>query len=114
MRIYIAHSKDINYIEDLYKPLRNDSFFKNHELILPHETDINSANTREFYKTIDVFIADCTEPATGLGIEIGWAYDDNKKIYCISKYHKCKGCNYKECKCYCINSSINPDKYIIT
>lgn len=85
MRIYIAHSKDINYIEDLYKPLRNDSFFKNHELILPHETDINSANTREFYKTIDVFIADCTEPATGLGIEIGWAYDDNKKIYCIYK-----------------------------
>ena len=83
MKIYIAHSKNMNYIEDLYKPLRSDPFFNNHELILPHEKDVNSTNSREFYKTIDIFIADCSEPATGLGIELGWVYDDNKKIYCI-------------------------------
>lgn len=83
MKIYIAHSKKMDYINDLYKPLRNDSFFKDHELILPHEKSENSSNTREFYKNIDAFIADCSEGATGLGIELGWAYDDNKKIYCI-------------------------------
>lgn len=85
MKIYVAHSKKMNYIDDLYKPLRSDPFFNNHELILPHEADVNSANSREFYKTIDIFIADCSEPATGLGIELGWVYDDNKKIYCIHK-----------------------------
>ena len=85
MKIYVAHSKKMNYIDDLYKPLRNDTFFKNHELILPHETDVYSKNTREFYKTVDIFIADCTESGTGLGIELGWAYDDNTKIYCIYK-----------------------------
>ena len=85
MKIYVAHSRTINYKEDLYKPLRDDDFFEDHELILPHETSENSSNSREFYKTIDVFIAECSEPATGLGIELGWAYDDSKKIYCIYK-----------------------------
>ena len=85
MKIYVAHSKQIDYINDLYKPLRNDSFFKEYELILPHEESEYSSNTRGFYKSIDVFIAECSEPATGLGIELGWAYDDNKSIYCIYK-----------------------------
>lgn len=83
MKIYIAHSKKIDYINDLYKPLRNDSFFEKHELILPHEKCENSSNPREFYKNIDIFIADCSEAGTGLGIELGWVYDDNKEIYCI-------------------------------
>lgn len=85
MKIYIAHSRKMDYMNDLYIPLRNDSFFVNHELILPHEKNERSYNTREFYRTIDVFIADCSEVAIGLGIEMGWAYDDNKKIYCIYK-----------------------------
>lgn len=83
MKIYLAHSKKMDYINDLYRPLRNDSFFKDYELILPHEKSKTSSNSREFYKSIDIFIADCSEKGTGLGIELGWAYDDNKKIYCI-------------------------------
>lgn len=85
MKIYVAHSKQIDYVNDLYKPLRNDLFFKEFELILPHEKSVYSSNTRDFYKNIDVFIAECSKPAVGLGIELGWAYDDNKKIYCIYK-----------------------------
>ena len=88
MRIYIGHSKKIDYINELYEPLRKDAFFDNHELILPHEKDEFSSNSREFYKTIDIFIAECSYAATGLGIELGWAYDDNKKIYCIYKKGK--------------------------
>ncbi|MBR0428399.1 MAG: hypothetical protein IJK18_09440 [Clostridia bacterium] len=88
MRIYIGHSKKIDYKNELYEPLRKDNFFNNHELILPHEKDEFSSNSREFYKTIDVFIAECSDTATGLGIELGWAFDDNKKIYCIYKKGK--------------------------
>ena len=88
MRIYIAHSKNMNYIDELYKPLRMDDFLSNHELILPHEYSEISSNSREFYKTIDIFIAECSESAIGLGIELGWAYDDSKKIYCIYKQGK--------------------------
>lgn len=83
MRIYIGHPKKIDYRKELYEPLKNDSFFKNHELILPHDKSDSSITPREFYKTIDIFIAECSEKATGLGIELGWAYDDMKKIYCI-------------------------------
>ena len=85
MRIYIGHSKKIDYINELYEPLKKETFFNEHELLLPHDQSEFSSNTREFYKTIDIFIAECSDAATGLGIELGWAYDDNKKIYCIYK-----------------------------
>lgn len=88
MKVYIAHSKNMDYINELYKPIRNERFFDNYEIILPHESDENSNNTREFYKDIDIFIAECSEVATGMGIELGWAYDDNKKIYSIYKSGK--------------------------
>ena len=88
MKIYIAHSKKIDYINDLYIPLRNDSFFYEYELILPHEKSESSSNDREFYKNIDVFIAECSESTIGLGIELGWVYDDCKNIYCIYKSGK--------------------------
>ena len=69
----------MDYINNIYIPLREDLFFKDYELILPHEKSENSSNVREFYKGIDVFIAECSELAIGLGIELGWAYDDKKK-----------------------------------
>ena len=34
---------------------------------------------------IYLFIAECSYPATGLGIELGWAFDDNTPIYCLHK-----------------------------
>ena len=88
MKIYIAHSKKMNYEEELYKPLRQEESLKKHKLILPHEKSETSSNDREFYKKIDLFIADCSEKGTGLGIELGWAYDDGKKIYCIYQEEK--------------------------
>ena len=88
MNIYIAHSKKMNYQEDLYKPLRKEESLKKHQLILPHEESNPSSNDREFYKKIDLFIADCSEKGTGLGIELGWAYDDKTKIYCIHQEGK--------------------------
>lgn len=84
-RIYIAHSKDIDYINELYEPLKNADFLKNYTLLLPHELSKISYNTRDFYKDIDILIAEVSKPATGLGIELGWAFDDNTKIYCIYK-----------------------------
>lgn len=84
-KIYIAHSKEIDYLNQLYIPLRNADFLKDYLLILPHEKDANSSNTRDFYKGIDIFIAEVSKPGIGLGIEIGWIYDENKPIYCIYK-----------------------------
>ena len=88
MKIYIAHSKLMNYSEDLYNPIEEMDVYKKHEIIFPHKNSKISNNTRDFYKSIDIVIAECSAPATGLGIELGWLYDDNKKIYCIHKNDK--------------------------
>lgn len=85
MKIYIAHSKSFDYQNELYVPIRNDKTLSVHEVLLPHEFSNTSSNRRDFYKDIDLFIAECSYPATGLGIELGWAFDDNTPIYCLHK-----------------------------
>ena len=84
MKIYIAHSRDFDYINELYLPLKNSGIFKEHDVILPHDGD-NYKHGRDFYKSIDLVIAEVSFPSTGLGIELGFLYDDNKPIYCIHK-----------------------------
>ena len=83
MRIYVAHSKDFDYKNELYLPIRNDERLAGHEILLPHEFDRNSSNSREFYASLDMLIAEVTYPATGLGIELGWAYDSGIPIHCL-------------------------------
>lgn len=85
MIIYIGHSKDINYIEELYKPIKELATEPDTTFILAHEISANSSNSRDFYTTIDLFIAEVSKPSTGLGIELGWAYDSQVPIVCISK-----------------------------
>ena len=85
MRIYIAHSREFDFKNELYVPIRNDEELKEHEFILPHEISDVSSNTRDFYKDIDLLIAECSYPSIGLGIELGWAFDDNTPVYCIHK-----------------------------
>ncbi len=55
MRIYVAHSKKMDYINEIYRPLRKDEELNKHTLFLPHENSSKSNNNREFYKTIDIF-----------------------------------------------------------
>lgn len=85
MKIYIAHPTDMDYENELYKPLRSDGFFSQHELILPHEESNKIINTRDDYKNVDSVIAECSKPSTGVGIELGWFYDERKPIYCFYK-----------------------------
>ena len=87
MKIYIAHSRDYDYQNELYLPIKNSDIFKEHEFILPHESN-NYKHDRDFYKNIDLVIAEVSFPSTGLGIELGFLYDDNKPIYCIHQTDK--------------------------
>lgn len=50
MRVYVAHPTSIDYENEIYKPLRNDSFCLERELILPHENGTDIGNSREDYK----------------------------------------------------------------
>lgn len=85
MKIYVAHPSIINYREEIYTPLRQDNFFLQHSLILPHEEDVNFQDVRGRYKDIDIVISECSQPSTGMGIELGWFFDDKKPIFCLYK-----------------------------
>lgn len=84
MKIYVAHSKNSSFEDEIYSPLKSLNLSSKFKLILPHDGEYINY-TRDFYKNIDIVIAECSYPATGLGIEIGFFYDDNKDIYCFHK-----------------------------
>ncbi len=83
MKIYLAHASSMNYQTELYAPIRSDSFFASHEIVLPHEASSDISNTRADYQKYDLVIAECSQASTGLGIELGWFYDERKPIYCF-------------------------------
>lgn len=84
MKIYIAHSKDFDYKNELYVPLRDSRFNTEHEIILPHETD-QFINTKKLIKNSDLLIAEVSYSATGEGIELGWADGFHIPIVCLYK-----------------------------
>ncbi len=83
MIIQLWHARDSDFQAELYAPLKGSSFFHEHEWILPH--DWEEVNSRESLKAVDIFIADVSHPATGLGIELGFASLYSKRILCIYK-----------------------------
>lgn len=85
MKVYIAHSRAHDYQKEIYDPIRQNIELPDTEIILPHEPGHNEKNGREFYDSLDLMIAEVSYPATGLGIELGWAFDSSTPIVCIHK-----------------------------
>ena len=87
MKIYIGHSRELNYKKDLYLPIRESHLNIEHEIIFPHELDheTNSFSTKEIIKTCDAMIAEVSFPSTSLGIEIGWANAFNRPLMFIHR-----------------------------
>lgn len=82
MKIYIGHSNDFNFKEELYMPIMNSKLNEKVEFIFPHLTD-KTFNSKEIIEQSDLFIAEVSRPSLGLGIEIGRAEMKNKRILCI-------------------------------
>lgn len=81
MKIYIGHSTELNFKEELYLPIRESQLNSEYEIILPHEA--SDFVTKDTIKTCDVMVADVSFPSTGLGIELGWANSFGCPIICI-------------------------------
>ena len=82
MKVYIGHSNDFNYKEELYMPIINSKLNEKAEFIFPHLTN-QTFDSKEIIEQVDLFIAEVSKPSLGLGIEIGRAEMKNKKILCI-------------------------------
>lgn len=85
MRIYFGHSKNFDYENEYYSPIEKNKTLQKETLIFPHKNDSNDKFERSFYTKLDLFIAEVSYRATGLGLELGWASDDNIPIYCFYK-----------------------------
>ena len=85
MRIYVAHPTGMDYENEIYRPLRENEILRRHELVLPHEKAQEIANAREDYRGFDLVIAECSQPSMGVGIELGWFYDDRVPIVALVK-----------------------------
>ena len=88
MKIYVCHSYAFDYKKDLYEPIRHSELNNKYEFIFPHEVSDQIFNSREIIPQCDLIISEVSYPSTGMGIELGWANNENKKILFIYK----KGC----------------------
>ena len=84
MKIFVAHSSNFDFKNELYKPLRESVLNIKHEILLPQEKGKETI-TKDIIKSLDVFIAETSYPSTGQGIELGWADIFNIPIICIFK-----------------------------
>lgn len=87
MKIYISHKRNSEFEKELYEPIRSSELAKKHTFIFPHENHSEHFNIKELFqnKEIDLIIAEVSYPATGQGIELGWAEMMGIPIVCIYK-----------------------------
>jgi len=75
MKIYVSHLRRGDYENTLYKPLRASVLSNIHTFIFPHQDSHKPFNTKELFSQngCDLVVAEISAPATGQGIELGWA-----------------------------------------
>ena len=111
MRIYLAHSSNYDYINNIYKPILNDEELSK-IITLPH-MEKDNMHYRNYYEDFDLVIAEVSNPSTGMGIELGFFYDDKVPIYCIYKGKYSKSIEAVTNKIYEYNSIVYIIKRII-
>jgi hypothetical protein len=84
MKIFVSHTNQIDYQNELYTPLRESALNQTHSFFLPHEGNKN-VNTKHEIQASDLVLAEVSFPATGSGIEIGWADAVNVPLLCVYK-----------------------------
>lgn len=83
-KVYIVHSRKVDFKEEIYRPIREDVLLnEKFDIFLPHETD-TFIDSKEIIKNSDYVVAFIGETSIGMGIELGWADSFNKKIILLS------------------------------
>ncbi|MDR2901979.1 MAG: nucleoside 2-deoxyribosyltransferase [Lactobacillales bacterium] len=80
-KIYFGHPGDIDY-QTLYDWIGASDIAKENNIVLPHANGRHE-NTIQIIKTSDLFVAEVSRPSTGLGIELGIAFDHKIPIVCL-------------------------------
>lgn len=82
MKLYLSHSSNFDYEAELYQPLKQSLAHK-YDIFFPHDVEHNNTKTKNIIATCDLLMAETSFPATGQGIELGWADASNVPILCF-------------------------------
>ncbi|MBI2663030.1 hypothetical protein HYX15_00680 [Candidatus Woesearchaeota archaeon] len=84
--IYIIHSRDFDFKNELYSTIRKSQLNKQYNFVLPHEKSDKLFDSKELFKSgCDIVIVESSYPKIGVGIEVGWADAYNIPIIAIYK-----------------------------
>lgn len=81
LNVYIMHSDEVDYKNNIYKPLLKLGLMKDYFLILPMSDNFKSTYIKELLNKSDVVICDLSKCNIFLSFEIKNAVKLNKKIY---------------------------------
>jgi nucleoside 2-deoxyribosyltransferase len=84
MKIYLSHSSNYDYKNELYTPLKSSSIIQ-HQILFPHDKENIDTHSKDLIIHSDLVIAEVSYPSTGQGIELGWANNNGTPIICIYK-----------------------------
>lgn len=84
MKIYVSHSREFDFENELYKPLKESNLKWDNTFFFPHENG-KDLDTQEEIKGSDMILAEVSFPSTGQGIECAWASMARVPILSISK-----------------------------
>jgi hypothetical protein len=82
MKIYLSHSANFDYLNELYWPLR-ETIAQTHDIYFPHSEKNAATKTDNIVAKSDVVLAEVSRPSTGQGIELGWADRAGVPIACF-------------------------------
>jgi hypothetical protein len=85
MNIYISHSGNYDYENELYKPIKESKLAAMHYFFLPHEPENINVDAKNQLKQTDILVAEASYPSTGQGIEMGQANVADVPIVCFHK-----------------------------
>jgi len=86
MKIYLSHSKNSDFQKEIYEPIKKSGLMEKHQFLFPHDEGQN-INSKELFsqKECDLVVAEVSYPATGQGIELGFANVYEIPIICLYK-----------------------------
>lgn len=85
MNVYISHSGNYDYENELYLPIKASELSATYHFFLPHEPENIDVDAIDELKQTDILIAEASLLSTGQGIELGQAYVAGVPIICFFK-----------------------------
>lgn len=86
--IYVAHANSSDFRDVLYPAVETSHFGTNEHVVYPHKHPNKQFHSKDYIKTCSLFLADGSEPSTGMGIELAWADMYHVPILCVHREEK--------------------------